>query len=108
MRIAEQDRKKLLNKRKAFDDGRARAAQFVSKLQEDYPWILQEKQFFNRTGSDYDFAAKDPVAQKARRKELQEEQATLSKKVCFAGQYVGMCALSIDWWMDSIVFTDPL
>lgn len=47
-----------------------------------YPWITEEKAFFGRAQTDYDFEARDPVAAQASLKSIRAEQASLSKKVC--------------------------
>lgn len=53
----------------------------MSNLLEKHPWIREDKQFFGRRETDYDFEARDPSEAQRRLKTLKEEQAALSKKV---------------------------
>ena len=48
---------------------------------EKFPWIKEDRPFFGRPQTDYDFEARDPATAQKRLKALQEEQASLSKKV---------------------------
>ena len=47
----------------------------VDKLVERHAWITSEKQLFGKTGTDYDFATRDPCNA---REELDKLQAQLS------------------------------
>lgn len=71
-----------------------------------HPWIKEDRQFFGRPQTDYDFEARDPAAAQSRLKGLMEEQASLSKKVryelvrAFSPQFV-LCrwrVLCSCWW----------
>ncbi|CAM9911302.1 unnamed protein product [Pylaiella littoralis] len=81
LRTAELELKKLNNKLKQFYEDRRQAERFVASMLADYPWIAEEKAYFGQGNSDYDFEAKDPGAAQDRLKRLQEEQASLSKKI---------------------------
>lgn len=81
LRGAELELKKLTNKLKQFQDDRSHAEGAVSRMITKYPWIKEDRQFFGRPQTDYDFEARDPSAAQARLKALQEEQVSLSKKV---------------------------
>lgn len=85
LRNAELELKKLTNKLKHFKDERSHAERSVSNLLEKHPWIREDKQFFGRRETDYDFEARDPSEAQRRLKTLKEEQAALSKKVCSIG-----------------------
>ena len=46
----------------------------VEKLIEKHAWIASEKQLFGRSGTDYDFACRDPSKARADLDKLQIEQ----------------------------------
>lgn len=81
LRGAELDLKKLTNRLKQFTEDRRKAKSAVDSLLSKHPWIAEEKAFFGRPQTDYDFEARDPQAAQANLKSLGEEQASLSKKV---------------------------
>lgn len=81
LRSAELDLKKLTNRLKQFTEDRRKAKHAVDKMLSQYPWIVEEKAFFGRPQTDYDFEARDPKVAQAHLKSLREEQASLSKKV---------------------------
>lgn len=54
----------------------------MASMLSKHPWIAEEKGFFGRAQTDYDFEGRDVSAAQARLKSLQEEQTSLSKKVC--------------------------
>lgn len=47
----------------------------VEKLIEKHPWIASEKQLFGRSGTDYDFATRDPRKAMDDLGKLQSEQS---------------------------------
>lgn len=47
----------------------------VDKLIEKHAWIATERQLFGRTGTDYDFASRDPHKAKEELDKLQTEQS---------------------------------
>eukprot|EP00903_Cladosiphon_okamuranus_P020312 g18637.t1 len=81
LRSAELDLKKLTNRLKQFTEDRRKAKHAVDKMLSQYPWIAEEKAFFGRPQTDYDFEARDPHVAQANLKSLREEQASLSKKI---------------------------
>ena len=81
LRGAELDLKKLTNRLKQFTEERRVAKHAVDKMLREHPWIAEEKAFFGRSQTDYDFEARDPKVAQANLKSLREEQASLSKKV---------------------------
>lgn len=81
LRSAELELKKLTNTLKQFNENRRAAKHAVDSMLSKYPWIAEEKAFFGRPQTDYDFEARDPKVAQANLKSLREEQASLSKKV---------------------------
>ncbi|CAM9448409.1 unnamed protein product, partial [Laminaria digitata] len=81
LRTAELELKTLTSKLKQYLDGRNHAERAVSNMLEKFPWIKEDRPFFGRPQTDYDFEARDPATAQKRLKALQEEQASLSKKV---------------------------
>ncbi|KAL4594539.1 hypothetical protein ACB092_12G026000 [Castanea dentata] len=53
----------------------------VDKLIEKHAWIAPEKQLFGRSGTDYDFASRDPIKAREELERLQVEQSGLEKRV---------------------------
>ncbi|KAI8564584.1 hypothetical protein RHMOL_Rhmol03G0191600 [Rhododendron molle] len=53
----------------------------VQKLIEKHAWITSEKQLFGRSGTDYDFASRDPHKAKKDFEKLQADQSGLEKRV---------------------------
>lgn len=45
----------------------------VEKLIEKNSWITSEKQLFGRSGTDYDFASRDPLRERENFERLQTE-----------------------------------
>lgn len=68
-----------------------------------YPWITEEKAFFGRAQTDYDFEARDPVAAQASLKSIRAEQASLSKKVLLL-----FCLLSLSLLLPFVVVVAAL
>jgi structural maintenance of chromosome 2 len=46
----------------------------VEKLQEMHPWIITEKQLFNKPGTDYDFSTREYESARQELELLQTEQ----------------------------------
>lgn len=82
LRTAELELKTLTSRLKQYLDGRNHAERAVSNMLEKFPWIKEDRPFFGRPQTDYDFEARDPATAQKRLKALQDEQASLSKKVC--------------------------
>lgn len=81
LRSAELELKEVSNRLKQFNSERSGAEKYVSNMLTKHPWIKDDRQFFGRPDSDYDFESRDPTAAQSRLKALQEEQASLSMKV---------------------------
>lgn len=81
LRSAELDLKKLKKRLEQFKRERQQCESFMSKMESEHAWIKDEKQYFGRPQTDYDFTSRDPEAAQTRLKQIKEEQATLSKKV---------------------------
>ncbi len=47
----------------------------VDKLIEKHAWIAAEKQLFGRSGTDFDFTARDPIKAREELERLQAEQS---------------------------------
>jgi structural maintenance of chromosome 2 len=47
----------------------------VDKLIEKHAWIASEKQLFGKSGTDYDFASRDPGKAREELEKLQAEQS---------------------------------
>lgn len=47
----------------------------VDKLIERYAWITSEKQLFGKSGTDYDFATRDPLNAREELEKLQAQQS---------------------------------
>ncbi|CAM9869354.1 unnamed protein product, partial [Heterosigma akashiwo] len=78
---AEIDAKKLKHKLEKHRKSGGDAAKLVAYLEREHPWIAQERQFFGRPSTDYDFAARDPRDAARRVKELKADQDGLAKKI---------------------------
>ncbi|GJZ30574.1 structural maintenance of chromosomes protein 2-1 [Tanacetum coccineum] len=53
----------------------------VDKLINKHAWITSEKQFFGRSGSDYDFTSRDPHRARGQLENLEAQQADHEKRV---------------------------
>ncbi|KAK8814123.1 hypothetical protein WA158_007985 [Blastocystis sp. Blastoise] len=53
----------------------------VSKLLSDFPWIEEEKQYFGKEGTDYDFNIKNPQDRIDRLQQLESEQDKLGRRI---------------------------
>ena len=49
-------------------------SQMVDRLIQKHAWIASEKQLFGRSGTDYDFASRDPAKARQELERLQAEQ----------------------------------
>ncbi|KAJ9678927.1 hypothetical protein PVL29_020972 [Vitis rotundifolia] len=75
------ERKKLENEVKRMEMEQKDCSSKVEKLIEKHAWIASEKQLFGRSGTDYDFACRDPSKARAELDKLQTEQSGLEKRV---------------------------
>ncbi|GAB4852421.1 Structural maintenance of chromosomes protein 2-2 [Ancistrocladus abbreviatus] len=75
------ERKKLDNEVKRMQMEQKDCSSKVDKLIEKHAWIASEKQLFGRSGSDYDFASRDPIQARQELEKLQAEQSSLEKRV---------------------------
>ena len=91
LRSTELELKTLTSRLKQYMDGRNHAERAVSNMLEKFPWIKEDRPFFGRPQTDYDFEARDPATAQERLRSLQEEQASLSKKVGFVRRGVYPC-----------------
>jgi structural maintenance of chromosome 2 len=78
---AELELKKMQHRVARFAKDSEAAGKHVALMLRKHPWIAKEREFFGRTGTDYDFAARDPDSANKRLKALQTEQAALGKKI---------------------------
>jgi len=78
---AELELKKVTIQLTRFDEEQQTAKNAVATLERECPWILQERAFFNKPGTDYDFQANDYDTTKARLAEMKEEHKVLEKSV---------------------------
>ncbi|XP_076957697.1 structural maintenance of chromosomes protein 2-1-like [Bidens hawaiensis] len=74
------ERKKLENEVKRMETERKDCSLKVDKLIEKNSWITAEKQLFGRSGSDYDFASRDPHKTRDEFEKLQTEQAGMTSQ----------------------------
>lgn len=81
LKSAEQDLKKIKKRLEQFQKERQQSENFMRNMETQYMWIKDEKQYFGRPQTDYDFSSRDPAAAQSRLKQIKEEQASLSKKV---------------------------
>ena len=75
------ERKKLEHKASRMEKEAAESREHLTRLTEEHPWIASERQLFGQTGSDYDWAARDPAEAHAELTAAEEAQATLSKRI---------------------------
>ncbi|KAL6548040.1 Structural maintenance of chromosomes protein 2-2 [Orobanche hederae] len=75
------ERKRLENEVKRMETEQKDCSSKVEKLIEKHAWIASEKQLFGRSGSDYDFANRDPGKARAELDTLQAQQSSLEKRV---------------------------
>ncbi|KAK3001356.1 hypothetical protein RJ639_021135 [Escallonia herrerae] len=75
------ERKKMENEVKRMEMEQKDCALKVDKLIEKHAWITSEKQLFGRSGTDYDFASRDPHKAREEYDKLQSEQSGLEKRV---------------------------
>ena len=101
LRNAELELKKLNNQLKHFKEERSQAERSVSSLLQKHPWIGENREFFGRRETDYDFQTRDPSEAQRRLKSLKEEQAALSKKVRCGFGYHGSIMHFIDYKADA-------
>lgn len=75
------ERKKLENEVKRMETEQTDCSQTVDRLIQKHAWIASEKQLFGRSGTDYDFASRDPIKARQELERLQTEQTSLEKRV---------------------------
>ncbi|MBA0851713.1 hypothetical protein Goshw_024691 [Gossypium schwendimanii] len=75
------ERKKLENEVKQMEMEQKDCSTKVDKLIEKHAWIGTERQLFGRSGTDYDFASRDPHKAREELDKLQTEQSSLEKRV---------------------------
>ncbi|KAK2975820.1 hypothetical protein RJ640_022837, partial [Escallonia rubra] len=75
------ERKKMENEVKRMEMEQKDSSLKVDKLIEKHAWITSEKQLFGRSGTDYDFASRDPRKAREEYDKLQAEQSGLEKRV---------------------------
>ncbi|GMY07815.1 structural maintenance of chromosomes protein 2-1-like [Fagus crenata] len=75
------ERKKMENEVKRMEMEQKDCSTKVDKLIEKHAWIAAEKQLFGRSGTDYDFTARDPIKAREELERLQAEQSGLEKRV---------------------------
>lgn len=75
------ERKKLENEVKQMEMEQKDCSTKVDKLIEKHAWIATERQLFGRSGTDYDFASRDPHKAREELDKLQTEQSSLEKRV---------------------------
>lgn len=78
---ADLELKKMTHQILRHNEDQSEAQTAVQLLERNEPWILQEKAFFGKQGTDYDFQAQDYNTVKSKLTELREEQKVLSQSV---------------------------
>lgn len=78
---SELELKKLEQKLNKMNKERSGAKSYVADMLAAHSWIAQEKQFFGRAHTDYDFDARDVSGAQKRLKELRDENAVLTRKI---------------------------
>jgi structural maintenance of chromosome 2 len=73
--------KKLEHEEAQLQKEAKEASQLLVDLEEEHAWITHEKHLFGRAGSEFDFKAKDTKTATKQLVQLQETQASLSKKI---------------------------
>ncbi|KAL7214486.1 hypothetical protein ACSBR1_026822 [Camellia fascicularis] len=74
------ERKKMENEVKRMEMEQKSCSLKVKKLIEKHAWITLEKHRFGRSGTDYDFASRDPHTAREDFEKLQAEQSEFNKK----------------------------
>ncbi|KAJ3044691.1 Structural maintenance of chromosomes protein 2 [Rhizophlyctis rosea] len=64
-----------------FHSEREHAAKTVKGMLKDYPWIPDQKQFFGKPNTDFDFGKHDVNECKKRKKHLEERHKTLERSI---------------------------
>jgi len=73
--------KRIEHKLETIHKEKKDAVKLVEHLEQKYPWIANEKQYFGKSHSDYDFTARNPTESQKELTKLQGEQARLSKQI---------------------------
>ncbi|KAI4332735.1 hypothetical protein L6164_017619 [Bauhinia variegata] len=74
-------RKRMENEIKRMEMEQKDCSLRVDKLVEKNAWILSEKKFFGKSGTDYDFSSCDPRKASEEHEKLRAEQSGLEKRV---------------------------
>nr|GEX31929.1 structural maintenance of chromosomes protein 2-1-like [Tanacetum cinerariifolium] len=75
------EQKRLESKVKRTEVEQKNCSLKVDKLINKHAWITSEKQFFGRSGSDYDFTSRDPHKARGQLENLEAQQADHEKRV---------------------------
>ncbi|KAL3533993.1 hypothetical protein ACH5RR_007514 [Cinchona calisaya] len=75
------EKKRMENDVKRMEVEQNNCSSKVEKLIEKNAWIASEKQLFGRSGTDYDFASRDPLKERDNFQKLQDESSGLEKRV---------------------------
>lgn len=75
------EKKKMENEVKRMETEQKDCSLKVEKMIEKHAWIASERQLFGRSGTDYDFASRDPYKASEELEKLQAEQSGLEKRV---------------------------
>lgn len=75
------ERKRMENEVRRMETDQKDCSLKVQKLIEKHAWITSERQLFGRSGTDYDFASRDPHKAKKDFEKLQADQSGLEKRV---------------------------
>ncbi|XP_019192681.1 PREDICTED: structural maintenance of chromosomes protein 2-1-like [Ipomoea nil] len=75
------EKKRMENEVKRMETDQKDCSLRVEKLLEKHAWIASEKQLFGKSGTDYDFASRNPRKTKEDFEKLQAEQSGLEKRV---------------------------
>ncbi|PWA67433.1 RecF/RecN/SMC [Artemisia annua] len=75
------ERKRLESEVKRTEVEQKNCSLKVDKLISKHAWITSEKQFFGRSGSDYDFTSRDPHRARDQLENLEAQQADHAKRV---------------------------
>ncbi|GAM24797.1 hypothetical protein SAMD00019534_079720, partial [Acytostelium subglobosum LB1] len=73
--------KKIEHKASRFQKDTKDAEKYIQQMNNQYPWIKNDKHMFGKPNSDYDFKAQDPQKATAKLLHLQEDIERLSKSI---------------------------
>jgi len=75
------EEKKVSNKVQQLQKDDQEAHKIVARMEQQYTWIEKEKQFFGKSGTDFDFEANSYNDNKGRLDKLNEDQKKLGKNI---------------------------